>query len=119
MVLWIRSKGLATAALAAGVLLLACIPVIAAASKGAESAHAVAEAKSCSGERASKPKSTTVGALRARGAASKTYKLKVQLIAMQEVGRGQIALVIADPGKPSRTMIADFPASGCKGKKKQ
>jgi hypothetical protein len=117
--LWIRSNGLATAALAAGVLLLACIPVIAAVNKGAESPSALAAARSCSGERPSKAKSTTVGALRARAAASKTYKLKVQLIAMRQVGGGQIALVIGDPGKPSRTMIATFPASGCKGKKKQ
>jgi hypothetical protein len=122
MVLWIRSKGLASAALTAGVLLLACIPVIAAVSKRTESAPAFVAAKTCSGAGgrvSTKPKSTTVGALRARGAPSKTYRLRVQLVAMRKVGGGDVALVIADPGKPSRTMIADFPAPGCKAKKKE
>jgi hypothetical protein len=36
---------------------------------------------------------------------------------MRVVGGGSIDLVVADPGKPSRTMIVAFPGPGCKAKK--
>jgi hypothetical protein len=73
-----------------------------------------------------RPRATTVRALRAlrapavgpatprlAGVERRTYRLRARLIELKLEADSDIHLVIADPTSRRRTMIVEFPASGC------
>ena len=75
-----------------------------------------------------KPKDTTVNRLRkklspgvgsdtprVKGVETTNWRIKVSLIEMKLEDDHDIHLVVSVPGKPSKTMITEFPDTTCKG----
>jgi hypothetical protein len=77
-----------------------------------------------------KPRATTVaklrtihspgvggGTARIRGVETTTYRVRAQLVEMKQEDDRDIHLVIAEPKRPSATMIVEFPDVRCSGAK--
>jgi len=73
-----------------------------------------------------RPRAITVAALaalrapgnigtRMPGAEMHTWRIRVRLLSQKLEGDSDVHLVVADPQKPGRTMIAELPSPGCVG----